>query len=144
MNLNHEKTVLSFRSTALCVVEMALPGSGRTAERFAALRSFACTDPSLGRLVESHADAVAILREAGLCPPTDQALAVWASESGGKLVVRETTHGLRLEGKKGFCGGAPMIDAALVTASYEHDAVSEPVLVLVDLHQPGTDIDPSS
>ena len=139
-----QPTFRSFQSIALSAVELPLPASGRTGERFAALRSFARADPSLGRLVESHADAVAILREAGRCPPTGQALAVWASESGGKLVVRDGLAGLRIEGTKGFCGGATMIDAALVSARYDRQGVSEPILVLVDLHQPGIDIDPTS
>lgn len=42
-----------------------LPGSGATAERFAALRAVAEDDLCLARLVEGHVDALAILDELG-------------------------------------------------------------------------------
>lgn len=42
-----------------------LPGSGRTAERFAALRGVAEAGLCTARLVEGHVDATAILAELG-------------------------------------------------------------------------------
>ena len=42
-----------------------MPGGGRTRERFEGLAEIAAEDLSLARLVEGHADAVAISAEAG-------------------------------------------------------------------------------
>ena len=140
---NSETNAVRFRSIA-SGQEFPQPASGQTATRLAALRAAARTDSSLGRLVESHADAVAILREAGRCPPSGKALAVWASESSSNLVLRSDGEGFRLEGVKNFCGGATMVDAALVTAHYDGGFVSDQALVLVDMRQQGIETDPTS
>ncbi len=58
-----------------------LPGSGRTAERFAALRTVAEAGLSTARLVEGHVDATAILAELGAPPPgPGERWGVWAAE----------------------------------------------------------------
>lgn len=46
-------------------LDFPLPGSGGTAERFAALRAVAEDDLCLARLVEGHVDATAVLAELG-------------------------------------------------------------------------------
>ena len=46
-------------------LNLPLPGSGRTRERWAALADLAGEDLSLARLAEGHADALAILAELG-------------------------------------------------------------------------------
>ena len=46
-------------------LDLPLPGSGWTRERWAALADLAEEDLSLARLAEGHADAVAILAELG-------------------------------------------------------------------------------
>ena len=46
-------------------LDLPLPGSGQTRERWARLISLAAEDLSLARLGEGHADALAILAELG-------------------------------------------------------------------------------
>lgn len=137
-------TVATFAAAARDGFALPQPGCGRTADRFDSLRAHARRDGSLGRLVESHVDALAIFSEAGRCPPARAALAVWASESACNLVLRREGQGFRLKGTKRFCGGAPIVDAALVTARAQDDDPSEPVIILVDLRQPGVVIDGSA
>ena len=50
-------------------LELPLPGSGRTRERWAVLAGLAEEDLSLARLAEGHTDAIAILAELGASPP---------------------------------------------------------------------------
>jgi alkylation response protein AidB-like acyl-CoA dehydrogenase len=92
-------------------LDIPFPGAGRTAERHRQLADWARADLSLARLAEAHADAMAILHEAGR-QPDDGLYGVWAAETPG--------HGLRLDsgavtGSKMFCSGAGLIDHALVT-----------------------------
>ncbi len=49
-------------------LDLPLPGSGQTAARWAALARLGRRDLCLARLAEGHADAVAILAEAGRAP----------------------------------------------------------------------------
>jgi alkylation response protein AidB-like acyl-CoA dehydrogenase len=114
------------------------PGDGFTAVRHAALLEFGRTDLSLARLVEAHADALAILAEAGR-PVTSQLLyGVWASDGpGGRLEISRNPHdggALRLNGTKRYCSGAGIVSAALVTA---HDEADQIVLLDVPLQLPG-------
>jgi alkylation response protein AidB-like acyl-CoA dehydrogenase len=120
---------------------LPLPGGGRTAERFAALAAVAGKDLALGRLAEGHADAVAILREAGRAPFDGAVYGVWAARSSaGDVAARPVGRGWVLDGEKGFCSGAGLVDRALVTA----DAPDGPRLFEVDLRagdirpRPGT------
>lgn len=109
------------------------PGGGQTAQRFARLTSVSRQSLSLGRLFEGHADAVAILHEAGVVVPSGVG-AVWASEDPDHRVTaarRDAT--LVLGGRKAFCSGASLVDWALVTARFGGDDV----LALVDVGQVG-------
>ncbi|WNI19027.1 acyl-CoA dehydrogenase [Actinacidiphila sp. ITFR-21] len=96
-----------------------LPGSGRTAERFAALTAVAEQDLCLARLVEGHVDAVAILAELGGPPPgPGERWGVWAAESPGEgLTATRTDRGWTLSGLKPYCSGAHSCTHALVTAN---------------------------
>ena len=47
-------------------LDLPLPGSGRTRERWAVLADLAEEDLSLARLAEGHTDAIAILAELGV------------------------------------------------------------------------------
>ncbi|MFC4034960.1 acyl-CoA dehydrogenase [Streptomyces polygonati] len=98
--------------------ESPLPGSGRTAERFAALASVAAEDLSAARLVEGHVDAVAILAElGGPEPAVGQLWGVWAAEPPGEgLKAVRTQDGWSLSGLKRYCSGAHSCTHALVTA----------------------------
>ncbi|MFJ8677742.1 acyl-CoA dehydrogenase [Streptomyces sp. NPDC093589] len=102
-------------------LEFPLPGSGRTSQRFAALRSVARQDLCLARLVEGHADATAILAElAGPEPGPAERWGVWAAEPPGEGVTATRTEaGWRLEGVKQYCSGAHSCTHALVTANAE-------------------------
>jgi alkylation response protein AidB-like acyl-CoA dehydrogenase len=100
-------------------LELPLPGGGRTCDRFVALAEVSAVDLSLGRLVEGHTDAVAILAEAGRIPPTGAAIGVWAARGPGADLVAKphTSGGWRLQGRKPWASGAHMLTHALVTAA---------------------------
>jgi alkylation response protein AidB-like acyl-CoA dehydrogenase len=86
----------------------------------------------VARLVEAHADAVAILAEGGRAPIPGRVYGVWASEPpGARLEVRPGGRGWVVEGPKHFCSGLGICDAALVTAFAPGDGA--PLLVEVDL-----------
>jgi alkylation response protein AidB-like acyl-CoA dehydrogenase len=95
-----------------------LPGSGDTWHRFEVLSKWAATDLSVGRLVEGHCDAIAILAEAEMLPASEHATyGVWAARSPGITTVAERVPGgWRLTGTKAFCSGSSIIERALVTA----------------------------
>lgn len=95
-----------------------LPASGATAQRFAVLAAFAEDDLALGRLVEGHLDALAILSEAGMEPAHPEATyGVWAARSRHRrTLARLEKDGWHLSGEKAFCSGSVQLDRALVTA----------------------------
>lgn len=97
-------------------LDLAPIGSGRTAERWRALHDLARDDVSVARLAEAHVDAVQILAEAGRAPDPGCLLGVWASEGRAPVVAEGPADGKwSLRGSKGFCGGAGLVDQALVT-----------------------------
>ena len=94
-------------------LNLPFPGCGETARRHWELAQIASDNLELGRLVEAHADALAILHEAD-CEPRPLALyGVWASE--GKAVLRISEGAV--SGQKEFCTGAGLVDCALVTVT---------------------------
>lgn len=96
---------------------LPLPGSGATWQRFATLAAWASVDLSLGRLCEGHADALAILAEAGMFPVPGASYGVWAARNSGATTFAERVPGgWMLSGTKEFCSGSGIIDRALVTA----------------------------
>lgn len=87
-------------------------------ERFKILASLAEEDLSLARLGEGHADALAILGEAGhgIRHPGTR-YGVWAARSGsGNVIATPVPGGWTLIGRKPFCSGSGLLDRALVTA----------------------------
>jgi len=100
-------------------LDLPLPGSGWTRERWAALAALAEEDLSLARLAEGHAVAVAILAELGARPSTTGSRwGVWAAQPPGPgLIATRTGHGWRLDGTKQYCSGARSCTDALVTAA---------------------------
>ncbi len=69
-------------------LQLPLPGSGRTAQRWRRLAELTEADVVAGRLAEAHADAVAILAElGGAAPGTDELWAVWAAEAADSAVT---------------------------------------------------------
>jgi alkylation response protein AidB-like acyl-CoA dehydrogenase len=92
-------------------LQLPFPGCGATARRHWQLAQIARENLELGRLVEAHADALAILHEAGREPRPRALYGVWASEGKAGLRVSEGA----LSGQKEFCTGAGLVDCALVT-----------------------------
>lgn len=92
-------------------LQLPFPGCGDTARRHWQLAQIARDNLELGRLVEAHADALAILHEAGREPRPRALYGVWASEGKAGLRVSEGA----VSGQKEFCTGAGLVDCALVT-----------------------------
>jgi hypothetical protein len=110
---------------------LPLPGGGRTAERWSILSAIAAEDLTVARVLEPHADALAILAEAGQ-PADDGTWGVFAAEvPGSVLLASRDRHGsVRLYGTKRWCSLAARLDHALITASQGTDRM----LFAVDLH----------
>lgn len=93
-----------------------VPGQGRTWHRMEALADAAGGDLSVGRLVEGHLDALAILDELGRAPEGSGIYGVWAARRPGELVASPDRDGWWLQGAKPFCSGAGLLSRALVVA----------------------------
>lgn len=100
-------------------LDLPLPASGRTAERWQLLGLLAEDDIVAARIAEAHVDAVTILHELGGKPPeSGQLWGVWAAESPD-AVLTATAAGngaVTLTGTKAWCSGAGFCTHALVTA----------------------------
>jgi alkylation response protein AidB-like acyl-CoA dehydrogenase len=121
-----------------------LPGQGHTVERFHLLARCAARDVVLGRLIEAHADAIAILHELRraqdlLEPGSPGRWGVWAAGPPESLVARHGAEGWRVSGMKRWCSGAGMVTRALVDAA-DGDGQR---LFAVDLAHPGVQAGPS-
>jgi alkylation response protein AidB-like acyl-CoA dehydrogenase len=98
-------------------LDLPLPGSGRTRERWAVFADLAGEDLALARLCEGHADALAILAELGGDRPPGSRWGVWAAQPPGPGLQAELREGQwRLDGTKQYCSGAHTCSNALVTA----------------------------
>jgi alkylation response protein AidB-like acyl-CoA dehydrogenase len=99
-------------------LDLPLPGSGATWQRWAAFTDLAEEDLSLARLSEGHADAVAILAELeGPTPRPGSRWGVWAANPPGPNVTASRRNGSWvLRGTKQYCSGARVCTHALVTA----------------------------
>jgi alkylation response protein AidB-like acyl-CoA dehydrogenase len=100
-------------------LDIPLPGSGATRERWAAFADLAGEDLSLARLGEGHADALAILAElGGPSPLPGSRWGVWAANPPGPNVTASRRDGSWvLRGTKQYCSGARICTHALVTAA---------------------------
>jgi alkylation response protein AidB-like acyl-CoA dehydrogenase len=116
---------------------LPLPAQGDTWARFEALAALGEIDLTVGRLVEAHVDALAILAELDDEELVDRGgvWAVWAAEPpSARVGARRGPDGSwRLAGRKAWCSGAGITSKALVTAH----APDGPRLFAVDLRQPG-------
>ena len=115
--------------------ELPPPGDGGTAVRMGVLRAVARRNLTAARVLEAHADALAVLGEAGNSPEADRSWGVFAAEAPGVLLEArpDGDGGFRLDGTKPWCSLAGHLDRALVTA-HEPDGRR---LFEVDLHHPG-------
>ena len=94
-----------------------LPGSGSTNTRFELLAAVAEADLVTGRLVEAHADAVAISVELRSdLVRAGQRWGVWAAGPSDSLRASHSSDGWRVSGTKAWCSGATLVTHALVDA----------------------------
>lgn len=101
-------------------LDLPLPGSGLTAERWRRLAALAALDLTLGRLAEAHTDATAVLVELGAegLVAGGGLWGLWAAEPpGAGAVARRQGEAWVLTGRKPFCSGASVLDRALVSAT---------------------------
>jgi hypothetical protein len=92
-------------------LNLPFPGCGDTPGRYSELALICRENLELGRLVEAHTDALAILHEAGREPKSRALYGVWASEGKAGLKVSDGA----VWGQKEFCTGADLVDCALIT-----------------------------
>lgn len=99
-------------------LELPLPASGRTAERWQRLARLAEENIVAARIAEAHVDAVAILHELGGKPPEPgQLWGVWTAEApDAALTATDIDGAFSLNGTKVWCAGAGFCTHALVTA----------------------------
>ncbi|ADP84513.1 acyl-CoA dehydrogenase [Pseudofrankia inefficax] len=147
-------TALAAAVRAGWIGDLPLPGSGDSAARFAAFARTCAADVTLGRLVEAHADAVAILAELDDGGATaswagqEACWGVWAAEHPAATLSAAPTSSAgpeagpgrvapdaswRVSGAKAWCSGAPFLTHALVTAA----AADGNRLLAVSLAEPG-------
>ncbi|OBK26068.1 acyl-CoA dehydrogenase family protein [Mycobacterium asiaticum] len=125
-------------------LELPLPASGYTAERWQRLARLAEDDIAAARIAEAHVDAVAILHELGGKPPEpNQLWSVWAAEAPDAVLNAVNIAGdeFVLNGVKLWCSGAGFCSNALVTAVIEDGEVG---LFAVTLTDPGVKPLPST
>lgn len=119
-----------------------LPGHGATLRRWQALERVARHDLALVKLYEGHTDALAILHEIDVHPPSSAATlrAVWASEARVEPLTIRSVEGTRavVDGRKSWCSGARVVDEGLMTAV---DPSGRRWLVAVKLAAAGIAID---
>ncbi|SAI70536.1 Uncharacterised protein [Bordetella ansorpii] len=117
--------------------DLPMPASGRTLERWAVLAAVGEHDLVLAKLLESHADALAILNElrGAACVSPGQTWAVWCAEPPDhRLEFRHGGHeGVALHGAKAWCSAAQWVTNAVVSGWNGH---GEPCLAAVDMSQP--------
>ncbi|VVQ09687.1 acyl-CoA dehydrogenase family protein [Pseudomonas fluorescens] len=118
--------------------QLALPGSGRTLERFQALAEVGGHDLGLCKLYEGHTDALAIIQQLGGSPAPGGTWGMWAAEPP-QARVHVSSHGraVALNGRKAWCSGAAVLSHGLLTAWDEQDRQQ---LVAVALDQTGVSI----
>lgn len=131
--------LVAARVRALLDAPLPLPGRGATGERLRRLAGAAREDIVVGRLLEAHADADAILAElAGRRVAAGEWWGVWAAEPPAPVVTaRPTADGWALDGTKAWCSGAGLCTHALVTVRVDDDRP----LFAVDLRHPGVSVD---
>jgi len=126
-------------------LDLPRPGHGGTAQRWEALAGWGRTDLALARLAEGHADAAAILSEAGRLPVVGALYGVWAARSGNTGArLHSGSDGLFLSGCVRFCSGAGSLDRALVLADPPVDGSDGLLLVDVALVDAGVRRRPES
>jgi len=115
------------------------PGRGDTATRWAVLAAASRESLTVGRVLEAHSDALAILAEAGQPVPAGT-WGVFAAEAAPhRLEARECGGKVVLHGVKPWCSLAGQLDAALITAYVGSDRQ----LFRVPLQHPSVSFEPA-
>ncbi len=115
------------------------PGRGDTATRWAVLAAVSAENLTVGRVLEAHSDALAILAEAGE-PVPDGTWGVFAAEAAPhQLEARGRGGQVVLHGVKPWCSLAEQLDAALITAHVGPDRQ----LFRVPLRHPSVTVEPA-
>lgn len=119
-----------------------LPGSGLSMERLRRLARLCRADIPLGRLVEAHADALAILTELGCAEMAEgeRRWGVWAAGPAASVRGSRRRGHWTISGTKRWCSGASLLTHALVDARTE----TGQQLFAVSLCSPGVAIQPPS
>lgn len=116
----------------------SLPDPGTaTLTRWAVFAAVAARSLTVARVLEAHADALAILHEAGQAA-VEGTWGVYAAEAAGHTLSAtpaEPGHRYRLDGSKPWCSLAAHLDSALVTAR----TPAGRQLFRVGLRQPGVE-----
>ena len=121
-------------------VWLPLPGGGATQRRWQSFADVAAQDLTVARILEAHADALAILAEAGEAVPAGR-WGVFAAEAPGcDLAGRREGGGWLVEGTKPWCSLGNRLDHALVTARVGADRR----LFAVDLGHRSVHAEPAS
>jgi alkylation response protein AidB-like acyl-CoA dehydrogenase len=115
------------------------PAGGRTARRWLLLAAAARRDLILGRLVEAHADALAICAELDYPAAAGRRWGVWAAGPPASVTARLVDDEWRLNGIKSWCSGASLLSHALIDAS----APDGQRLFAVGLRQSGVTVLPA-
>lgn len=99
-------------------LELPLPASGRTLERWSALAAIAEDDLCVARLAEAHVDALAVLAELGApTPAVGSRWGLWAAHPPAPALTARVVDGTwLLTGSKPWCSGARACTYALVSA----------------------------
>ena len=120
-----------------------LPGHGSTHRRFRELSAVSRRDLVIGRLVEAHADALAILSEGAATEEVSKAggqrWGVWAAGPPTSLQACRSGGSWVVGGEKRWCSGATLLSHALVDAA----TAAGQSLFAVDLADPGVEAGPA-
>jgi len=129
-----------FRLALQAAPRLPLPGSGATLERWRTLAALGAQDLAACKLAEAHWDALAILEDLGIEPPSDaHSFGVWAADNPkAPLMLQRGAQGDVLVGSKSWCSGADLVSHALLTCE---DAERGPGFVLLALDAPGISIE---
>lgn len=115
--------------------DVPLSGSGQTYTRWQILAEIAATHLGLAKCIESHLDALGILKELGVTDLPKGLYAIWAAEGAGCDLTYD--NGI-CNGHKAWCSAAQDVDYALMTYK---NAQNQSCLILVNMQNQGITID---
>lgn len=111
--------------------QVPYPASGDTLKRWQILSQVSASNLSLGKLFESHLDALAILHELNIPVMKKSLWAVWAAEGGPRPLKLEAGN---LTGIKPWCSASVWVQHGLLTY---RDEQQQSQLLILDLQQEG-------